>query len=224
MMNGEKAKLLATDPPYLVDYVANHPEAANSPGANEWDTYSGDASGVSFYVAFLEAAFPHLTERAPIYQWHANLRQAVVSEAWAKTGLLLHQVIIWVKTHGTLGRSHYMWQHEPCAYGWRTGMMPRLKPPASDTTVWHVEQKGEQDEDHPTQKPAELLPLSGMHPEGLRGVLRLRTPRSLSSRSRDASYTEREAVAAKSPERHERRSRKGTALIRLGGTRCRRTK
>ena len=35
--------------------------------------------------------------------------------------------------------------------------MPNLKPPANETTVWHVDQKGEQDGIHPTQKPVELF-------------------------------------------------------------------
>ena len=35
--------------------------------------------------------------------------------------------------------------------------MPKLKPPANGTTVWHVDQKGEQDGIHPTQKPVELF-------------------------------------------------------------------
>ena len=50
-----------------------------------------------------------------------------------------------------------MWQHEPCMYGWQQGNQPTLRPPASMTTVWAVDQKGEQDGIHPTQKPVELF-------------------------------------------------------------------
>ena len=35
--------------------------------------------------------------------------------------------------------------------------MPRLKPPANETSVWHVDQVGETKEEHPTQKPVELF-------------------------------------------------------------------
>lgn len=161
VMNGEKAKLMATDPPYLVDYTgkshpaskANRPETANK----DWDAYKDPESSVQFYVDFLTAALPHLVERAPIYQWHANTRQSMVDEAWKRTGLLAHQVIIWVKTRGVLTHSHFMWQHEPCMYGWLEGKQPQIRPPANETTVWHVDQKGEQDGIHPTQKPVELF-------------------------------------------------------------------
>ncbi len=80
-----------------------------------------------------------------------------IHAAWEQVGLLVHQYIIWVKTRGVLGRSHFIWQHEPCMYGWRQGNMPKLKPPANETSVWHVDQKGEQDGIHPTQKPVELF-------------------------------------------------------------------
>ena len=159
---GEKAKLLATDPPYLVDYDgANRPpppgRARPEAKENAWDEFRGSEAAVGFFVSYLEAACPHLEERAPVYQWHANLRQREVNEAWERAGLLSHQVIIWVKTKGVFGRTHFMWQHEPCVYGWRKGNMPRLKPPGGETTVWHVEQKGEGDTGHPTQKPVELF-------------------------------------------------------------------
>ncbi len=158
---GEKAKLVATDPPYLVGYDgANRPPSKKGPlepKENLWDEFEGPEAAVAFYMAYLEAVFPYLHERAPIYQWHANLRQAHVTAAWERLGILVHQVIIWAKPRGVLGRAHFMWSHEPCLYGWRQGKMPNLKPPASETTVWHVDQKGEQDGSHPTQKPVELF-------------------------------------------------------------------
>ena len=161
VMNGEKARLMATDPPYLVNYTGgNHPDSkASRPETKtkNWDEYKDPESAVQFYIDFIEAALPHLEERAPIYQWHANTRQSLVDEAWRRTGLLAHQVIIWVKTRGVLTHSHYMWQHEPAMYGWKEGKQPGLKPPANMTTVWQVDQKGEQDGIHPTQKPVELF-------------------------------------------------------------------
>jgi DNA modification methylase len=71
----------------------------------------------------------------------------------------MHQQIVWTKGRGTLGRSHFMWSHEPCFYGWPEGMMPPKgrRPPLNATTVWDIDQGGEQAEDHPTQKPLEIF-------------------------------------------------------------------
>jgi DNA modification methylase len=148
LMGDTKASLLATDPPYLVDYQGEG-----------WDGYEGDDAGVAFFRRFLSVALAHCRKDVPIYHWHAHRRQKLVEEAWEAEGLLMHQQIIWAKSRGTLGRSHFMWAHEPCFYGWRQGSMPvkERRPPASETTVWDIGQAGQQDTDHPTQKPLEVF-------------------------------------------------------------------
>jgi len=164
LMGDAKAALLATDPPYLVDYKGAAP-AASKPGCDSpssdkhWDDFNGDAEGLAFFTAFLDTALPHCIERVPVYQWHAHRRQALVERAWLEVGLLVHQQIIWVKSRGTLGRSFYMWAHEPCFVGWPKGKMPQKdrRPPLNATTVWDIEQAGEQSVEHPTQKPLEIF-------------------------------------------------------------------
>jgi DNA modification methylase len=161
LMAGEKAALLATDPPYLVNYRAdNHPDSWTGSADRKnkaWDEYHDPAAGAEFYRAFLAAALPHLASDAAIYQWHAEKRRSLVEAAWEACGLHLHQIIIWVKSRPVLGRSHYMWGHEPCAYGWRAGHEPALRPAASATTVWQVGQAGVPVGVHPTAKPVELF-------------------------------------------------------------------
>ena len=48
-----------------------------------------------------------------------------------------------MKSRAVLTHSHYMWQHEPCFYGWVQGKPPARKPPANATTVWPVDQAGD---------------------------------------------------------------------------------
>lgn len=159
VMNGEKAKLLCTDPPYLVDYDGTNRLGADelNPRGPGWDEFQGTEPAVAFFADFLKAAFPHLDTKCPVYQWFGDMRTKEVLRAWELAGLATHQVIIWVKTRGLLSRRHFMWQHESCLYGWRERGMPRLKPPANETSVWHVDQVGETKEQHPTQKPVELF-------------------------------------------------------------------
>ena len=163
LMNGETASLLATDPPYLVDYQGgNHPQSwANRPETRDkhWDDYKDPDTGREFFESFLRNALSHCVERVPVYQWHAHRRQMLVEEAWRNCGLLVHQQVIWVKARAVLTRSHMMWQHEPCFYGWPEGKMPSKdrRPDPNATTVWNVDQIGSQDGIHPTQKPVELF-------------------------------------------------------------------
>ena len=161
LMGSEKAVLLATDPPYLVDYKGgNHPQSwSNRPEVRDkhWDDYQDPESGVAFFEAFLRAGLAHCAEDVAIYQWHAHRRQDLVDEAWKRLLLLRHQQIIWAKTHAVLTRSHFMWAHEPCVYGWVEGKPPSRRPPPNETTIWSIDQKGQSDGIHPTQKPVELF-------------------------------------------------------------------
>jgi DNA modification methylase len=162
LMQGERASLLATDPPYLVDYTGgDHPPSRANRGRKtkdrNWDEYHDPEASVTFFAGFLQAALPHCIEAVPVYQWHAHRRQALVEEAWRQAGLLVHQQLIWVKARAVLTRSHYMWQHEPCFYGWPEGAAPVRKPPPSASSIWEVDQAGEQLGIHPTQKPVELF-------------------------------------------------------------------
>ena len=64
-MNGEKAILLSTDPPYLVDYIGGqHPRKGLIAGENwktgkrsaNWDEYHDPETSVEFYAGFLSLA------------------------------------------------------------------------------------------------------------------------------------------------------------------------
>jgi DNA modification methylase len=165
LMMGKRATLMATDPPYLVDYQGGqHPASAANGGAENkdkhWDTYIDHEHSVAFYVDFLRCALDHaLTEHAAIYQWFGIMRTEVIWQSWREVGLLPHQVLIWKKTRSVLTYSHFMWDYEPMMYGWREGSMPTQKPPADAKAVWEI---GSAIEDgasgiHPTQKPVETI-------------------------------------------------------------------
>jgi DNA modification methylase len=161
LMHGQRASLLATDPPYLVDYSGgNHPASrANRKETRDknWDEYVDPEASVEFYQKFLSLALEYLKPNSAIYQWHAHRRQALVEQAWRDCGLLVHQQIIWMKSRGVLTHSHYLWSHEPCLYGWREGQPPKRKPPSNQRTVWELDQQGSSMNIHPTQKPLELF-------------------------------------------------------------------
>jgi len=161
LMQGERAVLMATDPPYLVNYRGgNHPQSWHNKQETKdkhWDDYA-EGDGAAFYAAYLRAALAEALVPAPaLYQWYATARHSLVEAAWREAGLLPHQQLVWAKARAVLTRSHFMWQHEPCLYGWVQGKPPARRPPANATTVWHVDQKGEQAGVHPTQKPVELF-------------------------------------------------------------------
>lgn len=165
LMDGKTAKLCATDPPYLVSYDAkNHPSKDFADGKNkDWkgryaDKQKSEPLG-PFYEAFLRQALAVCEPDAAIYVWHASQRQVEVEKAMRNCGILVHQQIIWVKNKPVLTHSFYMWQHEPCFFGWKQGNKPKRNPGDFPTTVWQVDVPvlpGVESR-HPTEKPVELF-------------------------------------------------------------------
>ena len=121
LMNGERAALFATDPPYLVDYDgSNHPTRNKDWSPSYGVTWDDSSQGAELYDGFIAAAVAEaIAEDAAWYCWHASRRQAMLEACWEKAGAFVHQQIIWVKDRGVLTRSHYLWKHEPCFMGWR---------------------------------------------------------------------------------------------------------
>lgn len=170
LMKGRKACLFATDPPYLVDYDGtNHPHrwtkalGRKHPGDKDWrDKYSDVDSpekGAALYDAFIKVAVEHaITEDAAWYCWHASRRQRLLETVWEKYDAFVHQQILWVKDRPILTRSWYLWQHEPCFFGWRKGHRPKRVAKDYPSNVWSFPtiRPGETTE-HPTEKPTELF-------------------------------------------------------------------
>ena len=82
----------------------------------------------------------------------------MVEGVWEKFGAFVHQQIVWAKDRGILTRSYYLWQHEPCFFGWLKGNKP---PQVSDdypSTIWNIPTvKVGEKTDHPTSKPVEVF-------------------------------------------------------------------
>jgi DNA modification methylase len=162
LMDGEHAALMATDPPYEVGYDAqNHPPSKANRGAanrNKAWAYRESADGSGLYLRFLEVALAEALARSvAIYQWHAGNRADNVIRAWDVCRVVTHQQLVWVKARKVLTYADFMQQHEPCLYGWRQGHRPRRRPPVETPTVWQIDQQGEYDGVHPTQKPLALF-------------------------------------------------------------------
>jgi DNA modification methylase len=165
LMDGQRAALFATDPPYLVDYDGtNHPGKDGYSGKNKdwgesYHDWDDSAQGRDLYDGFVAAAIAHaITENAAWYCWHASRRQAMLEAVWEDHGAFVHQQIIWVKDRGVLTRSWYLWQHEPCFFGWIKGSKPKRCTEDYPSGVWTIPtiKPGEKTL-HPTSKPVEVF-------------------------------------------------------------------
>jgi DNA modification methylase len=166
VMDGRKAALVATDPPYLVDYTGERPDKdGGNRGGKDWshvyhevDIPDADKFFRGVFSNVVRVIAPH----SAIYCWHAHKRQADIDRVWADLGILNHQQVIWVKPTAVFGRCFWHQRHEPCLMGWVKGSMPEFaRDQGMDlNTIWEVDWEGKArvvGNEHPTQKPVEIF-------------------------------------------------------------------
>lgn len=153
LMDGQKADMVFTDPPYNVDYGANkNPRHKirsiqnDCMSAEDWDTFvRGYISTIfafcdgNIYIAMSDKELGHM--------------QRVFTELGGKWA----SFIIWVKDRLVLSPKDYHSRHETILYGWKSGVKERLR--VEDRTqddVWEIKRPSDSKE-HPTMKPVELV-------------------------------------------------------------------
>ena len=114
LMNGVKADLLLTDPPYNVN-------VSNSEGMTIENDNMSDGEFKTFLNAAFKNASNHLKEGGAFYIWHGDSETVNFRNACTDNDLLVKQCLIWVKNGFNFGRQDYKWKHEPCLYGWKEG-------------------------------------------------------------------------------------------------------
>lgn len=153
LMDGNKADMLLTDPPYNVDYTGK---------ASELETrkIENDKMEDSAFQDFLTSAFENAAENMKaggvFYIWHAESEGLNFRVACKKAGFQVRQCLIWNKNAMVMGRQDYQWKHEPCLYGWKDGASHLWASDRKQTTVLEFE-KPQKNNLHPTMKPIKLF-------------------------------------------------------------------
>lgn len=151
LMDGYKADLVITDPPYNVAYEGKTKDALkiqnDSMSNGEFYQFLYDVYAALFAVA---------KDGAGIYVFHAdsegmNFRKAMLDAGWK-----LAQCCVWVKQALVMGRQDYHWQHEPVLYGWKPTGSHRWFSDRKQTTVWNFD-RPQRNDVHPTMKPVALI-------------------------------------------------------------------
>ena len=149
LMDGKKANIIVTDPPYGVSFKSSDGLSIQN------DSLKGD----EFYQFLLQAfknMADNLTKGGAAYVFHADTEGLNFRKAFIDAGFHLAGCCIWVKNSLVLGRSDYQWQHEPVLYGFlQNGNHPWYSD-RKQTTIWNFD-KPKRNKNHPTSKPLDLL-------------------------------------------------------------------
>lgn len=164
LMDGKKASLLATDPPYGVDFSG----AKYCPTAKSWEGIANDKRQGNDLRTWLTGMWrtwlPHIREDSGFYSWAAAMEEgAAAAAAMRDAGIHVQAQIIWVKNALVLGQADYQWRHENCWYGFLKGKKHRWHGGRDKTTVWEVKKVANSEYVHPMQKPVELYAIPIRH-------------------------------------------------------------
>lgn len=148
LMDGKRANLVVTDPPYNVNVEETAGKIKNDNMPDE-----------DFYK-FLFTAFVNMEQNmendASIYVFHADSKGLIFRQAFHDAGFYLSGCCIWKKNALVLGRSPYQWQHEPCLFGWKVGGKHQWYSDRKQTTIWEYD-RPKFSKEHPTMKPVALM-------------------------------------------------------------------
>ena len=149
LMDGKKANLILTDPPYGVSFQS----------ADGLSIQNDSIKGEEFYQFLLAAMQNMVSVLEPggaAYVFHADTEGLNFRRAFVDAGLHLAGCCIWVKNSLVLGRSDYQWQHDPVLYGFFKNGKHSWYSDRKQTTIWNFD-KPKRNKNHPTSKPLDLL-------------------------------------------------------------------
>jgi DNA modification methylase len=140
LMDGAKADMVFTDPPYGVDYK----------GINNDDRSGLDELLRGAFSSYLATS----KSGAAIYVFHSD-KCADIFHSVFREFFHFSSMVIWAKNSLTLSRTDYQSQHEPCLYGWMKGGTHTFYGDRKQVSVWRFDK--ERVEGHTTPKPVALI-------------------------------------------------------------------
>lgn len=163
LMNGEKADMVLTDPPYNVNIgqgggsicsmrIQNH----RTDGATIKNDNMADNDFYNFLLEVFKCLIIFTKPGGAFYIWHADTQGLNFRLALKDAGLTVRQCLIWNKSQLVMGRQDYQWKHEPCLYGWVDGSSHKFYNDRKQTTVIDFE-RPQKSPEHPTMKPVGLF-------------------------------------------------------------------
>ena len=156
LMDGDRADMVFTDPPWNVNYGAqtNHPSWKSR-------TIENDHMETEEFKQFMYDIFASMNS---VSKAGAMTYVVMSAQEWGNMMLALKDndyhwssTIIWHKDTLVLSRKDYHTQYEPIWYGWKEGES-RLHPleDRKQSDVWDIDRPKRSDE-HPTMKPIPLV-------------------------------------------------------------------
>ena len=157
LMDGKKADMVFTDPPYNVDYEGGFDRQTMSKEKKKWGKIENDNMSPEAWANFTDGYLQQIVENCegPVYIFMSCKELPIVQRRFVEFGGHWQSTCIWQKERFVFGMKDYKSEYEPFIYGWIKNR--NWSGPQNLTDIWKVSRDRAKDYDHPTQKPVEII-------------------------------------------------------------------
>lgn len=149
LMDGKKADMVFTDPPYGVNYEGGLQDTGDGLKSAQRRKLMNDDTDLYYDAVVIANQFCS----GPVFMFHADTVPFGLYKGVEAVGGEIVALLIWRKPggYGALGAS-YKPNHEPCLLWKPKGAKLNYVGPTTETRIWEID-KEKQNKLHPTQKP-----------------------------------------------------------------------
>lgn len=144
LMEGDRAQLVNTDPPYGIslDGGGGHGKRQKNQlkvnGMIENDELTDDDLMAKLLIPAFKNAVKYAKEDAAFYIYHATDTRRDFEDAMTAAGLIEKQYLIWLKNNHNLSGTDYLRDFEPIFYAEKAGHTARWFGDRSNNTCWKI--------------------------------------------------------------------------------------
>ena len=149
LMDGKRANLIVTDPPYGVSFKSRNGLTIKNDDIENEELYN-------FILSAFKCMADSLEKGGSAYIFHADTNGLIFRKAFIESGFYLSEVCIWAKNVMAYGRSDYRWQHEPILYGFLKNGTHSWYAGRRQSTLWRFD-RPIKNTVHPNSKPLDLI-------------------------------------------------------------------
>ena len=150
VLDGKKANVCITDPPYNCAYKGG----TGMTIAN--DHWSDSEKFYQFLLDAFKNIYTNLADGGAFYCFHSDAEKCNFFNATVNAGFHYSTTCIWVKDTLVIGRMDFQMRHEPCIYAFKDTAKHKFYGDRKQTTVWEFE-RPKKSKLHPTMKTIPLI-------------------------------------------------------------------
>lgn len=150
VLDGKKANVCITDPPYNCSYKGGTGMTIQN------DRWTDSEAFYHFLLDAFKNVYDNLVDGGAFYCFHSDAEKVNFFNATVDAGFHYSTTCIWVKDTLVIGRMDYQMRHEPVIYAFKDTARHKFYGDRKQTTVWEFP-RPKKSELHPTMKTIPLV-------------------------------------------------------------------